>query len=187
MNVTWHLSVSHICRQLVGSCNESVRWFTTYIWLICTTSPYTHESDVTYSYLIASCHVWMSHVAYVMSHVNEPCHIRIRYVTYEWVISLTNEPCNIWVSHITHKQVMSHVNGSRHMWMSHSSWTHFSICSNLNDTHISHMNESCYIWLLWMLKCAHEPWLIQMWHDSFTCDMTRWMPHIFHIWMSHVT
>ena len=36
---------------------------------------------------------------WVMSHMNEACHIRMRHVTYEWVPSHTNESWHIWTSH----------------------------------------------------------------------------------------
>jgi len=55
------------------------------------------------SYMNESC-LWMSHVTYewVMSHLNESCHIWMTHVTYEWVMSHMNESCHIWVSHVTY-------------------------------------------------------------------------------------
>ena len=68
---------------------------------------------------------------WVMSHVNESCHIRMSHVTWEWVMSHTNESCHIRMSHVTCRWVtlkpkvaycewvMSHENESCHIRMSH--------------------------------------------------------------------
>ena len=50
--------------------------------------------------------------------MNETCHVE-RFVAYEWVMSHMNESCHIWMSHVTYEWVMSHMNGSCHIWMSH--------------------------------------------------------------------
>jgi len=86
-----------------------------------------------------SCHTY----EWVMSHMNESCHIWMSHVTYEWVISHMNESCHIWRSHVTYEWVMSYIGEvsieegqrhgverrvfwcrlrwqmSRHTWMSH--------------------------------------------------------------------
>jgi len=80
----------------------------------------------------------MSHVTYewVMSHMNESCHIRMSHVTYEWVMSHLNESCHIWTSQLTYEQ-------SCHIWTSHV--THEWV--------MSHTNESCHIWTsLWPIR-----------------------------------
>jgi len=41
------------------------------------------------------------------------------HVTWEWVMSHMNESCHIWISHVTCEEVMLHVNWSRHMWVHH--------------------------------------------------------------------
>ena len=76
-----------------------------------------------------SCHIWMRHVAHewVMSHINESCHIQRSHVKYEWVMSHINESCHIQTSHVTYEWVMSHMNESCHTQMSpvtyDESWT----------------------------------------------------------------
>ena len=47
----------------------------------------------------------MSHVTYkwVMSHMNESCHIWMGHVTCEWVTSHMIESCHIWMSHVTYE------------------------------------------------------------------------------------
>jgi len=83
-------------------------------------------SNVKYEWVMSrmneSCHVWMSHVTYewVMSHMNESCHIWMSHVTYEWIMSHMNESCHIWMSHVTYEWVMSHMNESCHIWMNHT-------------------------------------------------------------------
>ena len=86
------------------------------------------ESCHTYEWIVShineSCHIWMSHVTYewVMSHMNEWFHIWISHVTYEWVTSHMNEPCHIWMSHVTYEWVMSHtwMGVMSQIWMSHT-------------------------------------------------------------------
>ena len=75
-----------------------------------------HVTHVTYGWVVSrineSCHVWMSHVPYECvtsqrdetSRTNQPCHKWMRHVTYEWFMSHMNEPwqtCHIWMSHVT--------------------------------------------------------------------------------------
>jgi len=63
----------------------------------------------------------MSHVTceWVMSRVNESCHMWMSHVTCEWVMSHVNESCRMWMSHVTCERVMSRVNESCHMRRSH--------------------------------------------------------------------
>jgi len=57
-----------------------------------------------------SCHVWMSRVTYawVMSRMNESCH------TYEWVMSRINES---WMSHATCIRHVTYGSAMSHKWM----------------------------------------------------------------------
>ena len=82
-------------------------------------SPVTYEWVM--SHMNESCHIWMSHVTYewVMSHMNASCHIWMRHIMYEWVMSRINESCHIWMSHVTYEWVVSHIKESCHIWMSH--------------------------------------------------------------------
>jgi hypothetical protein len=65
--------------------HESSRLVTTYSRDICDVQ--LNESLVT-SYVTS---------AWVMSHVNESCHLCMSHVTYEWVISHMNELCHKWM------------------------------------------------------------------------------------------
>ena len=82
-------------------------------------------SHVTYQWVMSrmneSCHVWMSHFSYewVISRMNESCHVWMSHVTYEWVVSRMNESCLIWMSHVSYKWVMSHMIVSCLTWTSH--------------------------------------------------------------------
>ena len=59
----------------------------------------------------------MSHVTYpwVMSHINESCHVWVNHVTYQWVMSHINKSWRIWISNGTYECVMSHMNETRHI------------------------------------------------------------------------
>ena len=48
-----------------------------------------------------------------VTHVNESCY------KYQWVMSHMNESCHVWMSHVTYGWVMSHMNASCHIRMSH--------------------------------------------------------------------
>ena len=87
------------------------------------------------------CHVCMSHVTreLVVSPMNESCHIcmshdmRMRYVTYECIMSHTQEHYAEYANAstdtapmsegVTYAWVMSHVNEVCHIWMSHVTYT----------------------------------------------------------------
>ena len=43
---------------------------------------------------------------WVMSHMNESCHIWMRRITYEWVVSHMNVSCLIWMSRVTNESVI---------------------------------------------------------------------------------
>ena len=44
--------------------------------------------------------------------MNESCH-------HEWVMSYINESCHIWMRHVTYERVRSYMNEAYHIWMSH--------------------------------------------------------------------
>jgi len=136
-------------------------------------------------------HIWMRHITYeclvamsqitcsarafmpgryishewVMSHMNESCHVWMHRVTYTWVMSNKNESCHIWMSHVTYECVMSH---TCHIAMSHvtSQWV------------MSHMNltESCHTWASHVThKCAlSHKCLVAMSH--VTCSSSACVP-----------
>ena len=123
------------------------------------------------SHMNESCHIWMSHVTYewVMSHMNESCHIWMSHVTYEWVMSHTNESCHMWMSHVICEWVTSHTNESCHIWMSRA--THMHESCHIWMSCATHMNESCHIWM------GHVTYEWVMSHMNESC----------YLWMGHVT
>jgi len=63
--------------------------------------------------------------------MNESCHIWMRHVTYEWVMSHMNEACHIWMNHTTY------INESCHS----TCWTTWAVIPTLS--HVTWMNGSC--------------------------------------------
>jgi len=84
--------------------------------------------------------IWMSHITYewVMSHMDESCHIWMSYVTCEFGMLRRNESCHIWMSHVTYEWVMSHLNESYHTYewvVSHIWMSHVTSIAHRNPTH----------------------------------------------------
>jgi len=77
------------------------------------------------------------------------------HVTYEWVMSHMNESCHIWMSDFTYESVMSHMNESHHIWMSHV--TYEWVMSHMNESCLTHEWESCrkYEWATHMNVSSH--------------------------------
>jgi len=86
-------------------------------------------SHVTYEWVVShineSCHVWMSRVPYkwVMSrimHHDTSCHVWMHLValmchgTYEWGTSLMNTSWHMWMRHVTREFVITFTNESHH-------------------------------------------------------------------------
>jgi len=96
-----------------------------------------HNSSIysmTHSYM-----TWQSEYTstyqWVMSRMNEACHVK-----YKWVMSHMEDSCHTWMSHIIHEcrgSTPAHINESRHIWMRHVAY----------DWVMSRMNESCHIWM----------------------------------------
>jgi len=136
------------------------------------------SSDVTYEW--------------VMSHMNESCHIRRSDGTYEWVMLHMNEWHVIWASHVSYEWVTAHTNESSPEYKSH---TRTRVChtgsysrSNEASSHVTyecvmpHTNESC------------PPYERVMSHTTESChnsrreaaSVTSHMNESCHTWMSHV-
>jgi len=129
-----------------------------------------------------SCHVWMRRVAYewVMSHVNES-------------MSRVNETCHIWIStptrfclrHVTCGCVMSRVDLCvGHVWMSHVTSVQYGWV-------ISRVNETCHAWMSratyeWVMSHVHESF--HVWMSQVACEwvMSR-VNESCHMWMGHAT
>jgi len=75
---------------------------------------------------------WATHIALISRHN--------RYVTYEWVMSHMNESCHIWMSHVTYEWVMSHMNESCQIWIiwECTSEPHIALMWRISEAHIAH-------------------------------------------------
>jgi len=97
--------------------NESCHTYecvTSHIWMSHVT--HMHESRHTYAWVTS--HICMSHV----THMHDMA-LRELNLTYEWVVSHMNESCHIWMSRVTYEWVVSHINKAYHPWMTrHSTW-----------------------------------------------------------------
>ena len=162
--------------------------------------------------------VWKSHIArgWVMSRVDESCHISIRRVTCGWVMSRTkttfvapkrceNESCRMWMGLATYEWVISHTNESCHVWISHVTceW----VMSHAKESFryewvMSHINESCHVWI-GLIKCqwvrshvdessyaymSHVTLKVQVRERNIidTCRESH-VRESCHMWMGHVT
>jgi len=98
-----------------------------------------------------------------MSHMSEPCKISTNHVTHS--LAECSRQLHIFLDtescHITHEWGMSHMNESCHIWMRHVTY----------ECVMSHMNASCHIWMR---------------HVTYECVMSH-MNESCHIWTSHVT
>ena len=126
----------------------------------------TFICDMNHSYIASR----MSIVTYewVMSHMNESCHIWMSHVTYEWVMSHLNhsdmyESCHVCMSHLqssyhqvlfSHEWVMTYIRDMAHshvisIWvMSHLGGSCFICMSHVTSKWVMlHLNESCHIWM----------------------------------------
>ena len=108
---SWHIRMRHVTYD--GPSQSWHIWMSraTYKWCITMRrsfqSPCTDESwhillgRVTYewvmSYMRESCHIWVSHVTYVMYHMGEPIPITV----YTWVMPHILGSCHIWVSRMS--------------------------------------------------------------------------------------
>ena len=109
------------------------------------------------------------------------CHIRIRHVTYQWIVSHMNTSCHIWMRHVTHECDMSHMNASCDIRMSHVAHTNESCMDSprgilLPDlTRVTHMNK----------RVMSHIWMSHVTHMNASCHTYEWL--VSHTWMSHVT
>jgi len=78
------------------------------------------------SHMNQSCHMWMSHVTYdsVMPRMNQSCHVEMsrmqwRVLAFFFTWHLTWLHRGGGMSHVTYESVMSYVNESCHIWISH--------------------------------------------------------------------
>jgi len=143
------------------------------------------QLDVRSWRLLSVC-VWMSHV------------------TYEWVMSHMNESCHIWMSHVTCEYVKSKspifIRTVCTLWwvMAYSDvWRGSFICVTWL-IRMCDMTHS-YVWLdlRWLLcvwvdvSChtyewvASHIWMSRVTHVDESCHTYGWV--MSHIWMSHVT
>ena len=96
----------------------------------------SYQNVTSKCHIILSHHIWMSQVTYewVMSHMNESCHIWMHrrkamshdsyqnviskcHISFELVTSHIKESCHICMSHVTYRRPMSHMNESHRVWI----------------------------------------------------------------------
>jgi len=132
------------------------------------------------------CHMWMSHVTceWVMSHVNESCHMWGGDDKRRLMMCVTSRTqwhthqASLRSSDISSVCVMSHT-WQRCLMMCVTSLTHIRYLF-LWVSHITHMNEACYMWGHWGRQREIDAW----WPLSESCRM--WMSHVAREWvMSH--
>jgi len=153
-----------------------------------------------------ACHKYewiMSHIR--MSHVvqaSESRHMQdiwMRHVMYKWVMSHIDESCHIWMSLVTHWCVMSHIRISHVTKTNESRHTHELVMSrtrHVNEwyhachtwmSHITHMNESCHTY-----ERVTSHTRTSLMQDTYMSHVTRGrvkslIDFISHIQMSHAT
>jgi len=148
------------------------------------------------------CDMTHQHVTWLI-HGTQMALTRMSPVTYEWVMSRMNESCHIWMSHVTYERVMSYMNESCHVWMSHvtkkppcgSNFLSAPATWLIHMWHASSMRDMTHPCVTWLIHVWHDSsicdmthpcvtWLIHMWHDSSMCDMTHpyvtWLIHVWH-------
>jgi len=148
MNESWHTYVSFTCVTcLIHMCDmtHSCVWLKSSIrvtWLI-------RMCDMTHSYVWHASlmsHIWMSHV----THMTESYH------TYEWVLShiptIAIRPASQlfkntypntlyrWIGYVPYVWVISHMNESCPIWMSHVTYMNWSCHTRTNNT--THLPKS---------------------------------------------
>ena len=155
MNESWHIwmsHVTHICRW-----DNAWRWMSHVARVTCLTHD---ESCLTYEWVCH--HIWISHVSY------------------EWVMSRMNESCHIWMSHALriYKSHGTHIPHIRvrnstpiaHTWMSHGTYEwvmlHESRFTHGNESRPTHMHE--HGTQEWVMAHMKESWHIRMSHG--TCE-----------------
>ena len=149
MNELCHGSMRFICNFGILAC------FTSYVWMI----------RVTYQWVMSrmneSCHIWMSRVIdqWVMSRMNESCHIWMVCVTNKWVMS------HVWMSRVTYGRVVSRIRESCHEWTSHVTYERVESC----------MIESCQIKMSpsQMIHVTYE-WVMSRMNESQRNAKAKW-------------
>jgi len=141
---------------------------------------------------------------WVMSHINESCHVWMCHVTHGWV-----KQCHSQISHVAHWCVMSHIwcelfvskwNCSTHecvtwlicVWHDSSmcDMTHLCVTWHIYVWHDSSMCDMTHLCVTWLINMRHDLFasdiarLIHVWHDSFIRDMTHlcvtWPIYVWH-------
>jgi len=151
-----------------------------------------------------SCHTY----EWVMSHMNmshhrvgirSVCHIWVQQAR-KWVMSRMNESCHIWMSHVTHSYVTSQGGHTECVCVSHLITAGARVSHVTYERVMSHVNESCHtIWFQqahnWVMSRMNESchmWMSHVTHERVTSqgghmDHSRRTSESCHTWMSHVT
>jgi len=180
VNEACHIWMRHFTGEYGNSCTWDRIWMShvTYEWVMSRTNESCH---IWMRYVAYECVKSRVQLQYVrgdrdMQHWSvwhDP------FISVTWVLSRMNEACHIWMRQVTYECVVSraqlqYVCGDYDM--RHSSVRHDLFISLTWG--MSHMNKACHIWMRHVThKCRHVTYEWGMSHMNAVC----------HVWIRHVT
>jgi len=139
-NLIWVVS------SVIESCHVCVS-HVTYSWVVSRMNESCYLCMSRIQCIIETCHVWMSHVSWAAQQVPVR-ESNMSHVTYEWVMSHMNELCHIWTSHVTYECLIPHTIESFHIWMRHTFWAaqHLPVWESTMSHVISRAAQHLPLW-----------------------------------------
>jgi len=139
------------------------------MWLACL--HVCHDSFICVSWLIHMCdmtHPYLWHDIF-NQHTVHNVHIcdMTRHVTCEWVMSHMNESCHIWTSHVTYMLYITCEASILHMHT--QKWCPKKNGANVTNSIIAEMPRTLLSWK-WLIHIGHVTDVV--WHDAHT-EMSR--------------